>query len=571
MSSRSESSFRAVLLLVSISLALTALACGSSGMEIPDGEVDVIDDELPPSGTVLFDEQSDTVLSHRQRGHIVGTYLDASGRPGPTTVTLSLLGNAYDTTLETTVVETSPDEEGAFSAALIAGSVDSVFTVRAVAADGARAEMEVRIVSESRGELIVMPEPAGRRRVDYYAVYLYEGGTCSGSLPEPDFQYESETTPVAFTSLPEETLFTVVVHGYACDADVLEGDCIRWVEGCREDVPTGTDSAPPVAIPLIDDVHYFDHEFFGTLTVLDAGDILEPRAGQMIDALRPLATSLEGIADLLLDGIQNGLDPVDADIFLGARQAGAVDALVVSLILGSGSWDPANEIAVLESFLQSSCSEIVLAGWLDRNFWPDDPEEVFPAKHILESMGAGDFNVITRVLEPDTRESQTLVSYSLDVASLGEHTFPVGGGTLLLALLDEHLAGLLEDPVDSTGVVERWLGSHVDCAALGMMLADDPILADLAGGEGAGAFYEARCLEVIGGFPRSLELAAVEHDTALPTLSLEGTADFLEEDGSPRPGKTALGEWSRVTWGEDVFPAPQPFELEPAELPDPLE
>ena len=115
MSNRSESGFSTALLLASISLALTAQACGSSGMETPDGEVDVIDDELPPSGTVQFDELSDTVLSHRQRGHIMGTYLDPSGRPGPTTVTLSLLGNAYDTTLETTVVETSPDEEGAFS------------------------------------------------------------------------------------------------------------------------------------------------------------------------------------------------------------------------------------------------------------------------------------------------------------------------------------------------------------------------------------------------------------------------------------------------------------------------
>jgi hypothetical protein len=563
MSSGSEKSLFPAFLLVALT-ALAAQACGSSDMGHPDGEVDVIDDELPPSGSVLFDNESDTVLSHRQRGHVMGHYYDASGRPGPTTVTLSLLGSAYDTTLETTVVETSPEDEGAFSVALVAGSVDTVFTVRAVAADGARSELEVRIASESRGELIIEPDPDGRRRVDQYIVYLYDDAACTGDLAEPAFQSAPEEPPVAFTSLPEGALFTVAVRGYACDEDILDGDCFRWVEGCRDEVPTETDSPAPVVIPVFDDVDYFDHDAFATLTVLDAGGILEPRAGRLLDALRPLATTLEGIADLLLDGIQNGFDPVDADIFLNARQAASMDSQVVALILTSGSWDPATEIAVLESFLQSSCSEIVLAGRLEKNFWPDNPEEVFPAKHVLESIGTGDVNVIARVLQPDARESQTLVSYSRDVADLGSHAFAAGGGTLLLALLGEHLAERLDEPGHTEGVVERWLGSHVDCAALGLLLAVDPALSGLAGGEGAGLFYEARCLDVLGGFARSLELAASEIDADLPALELAGSADFLEEDGSPRPGKTAAGEWSRVDWGDEPFGSPQPFVLEPS-------
>ena len=541
--------------------ALAQPGCGTSDMGHPDAVEDWVEEDQP-AGSIVFDADNVTDIGYRERAEITGVHLGADGRPASATVTLSLLGSAYDTSLQDTVVQT--DEDGAFAATIIAGSVSTQFSLRAVSPDGARAELPMSIVPPDQATLEIDPFVEGRRRVDRYAVQLFADAPCPVQGVEPVLQWPSLELPIVLTGLAERSSFTVAVDGMICDEDVPGDDCIVWVKGCREGVETDGAAPSAVTVTLLDDVLFFSHEAFATRTTLDASALLEEHIATLVAPLQPLATSAGGVATLLLDGIQTGFDPADADVFLGARQASGMDGQVESLILDAGGWDPETEIEGLEAFLASSAAGIDVRGRLEKDLWPASPDDSIMATHILESVKvSGGVDLLGALLATEAMESQTAVTYERDVASLGPHGFPIGGGSFLVAA-----AGLGYIPMLMTGEVppgdplSAWLDSHVDCQAVGELLASNDVMAGLVGAENADVLYELHCMEFLEGIVQNVHLAAEGIDLEIPQISLGGTADFLETDGSPRPGRAAVGLWTEALWGEAVFPDPPAFTLD---------
>jgi len=548
-------------------LACLYAACGTSGMTRPDAGVDWIEEELPV-GSLQFEPDSDTQLSQREWGEVKGYYLDTGGNPATTTVTLSLLGSAYDTTLETTEVETDEDNPGHFTVKIIAGSVDTDFTLRAVAADGARAEINIQIVSSGRGMIRINPVPEGRRKIDSFIVHLHEsaGSGCPAGAAEPRFESPPVQAPVVFSHLPEQVAFTVAVYGYACDDDVLTDGCFLWVEGCMENVQPLSGTAPPIDIPVHDDIGYFSYEAFSTNTILDAEEILAVHVEKFLESLNPIAVSVEGIASLLLDNIQNKFDSPNDDVFINARAAGDMDRRVAELLQVPGPWNPSEEIDTLSSLLFTSTSALTFRGRLEKNFWPENPGEGFLAKHVFESIAAGDHNLIEQVLDEDIRESQTMVSYNYDIATLGAHTFPVGAGSLLLAIFTHVYIPSIVTGVDhDSDATLQWMESHIECEAIGELLASNEDMASLALPDDPVEYYSAECSDILDAIAREVRLAAEGIDSLLPIIELAGSADFLESDGTPHAGKIARGAWNDIKWGGENLSSPQPFTLEPSE------
>lgn len=546
-------------------LACLYAACGTSGMTRPDSDVDWIEEELPV-GSLQFEPDSDTQLSQRERGEVKGYYLDTGGNPATTTVTLSLLGSAYDTTLETTEVETDEDNPGYFTAKIIAGSVDTDFTLRAVAADGARAEINIQIVSSGRGVIKIEPVPEGRRKIDSFIVHLHESAGCPAGVAEPRFESPPVQAPIVFSHLPEQVTFTVAVYGYACDDDVLTDECFLWVEGCMENVQPLSGTAPAIDIPVHDDIDYFSQEAFSTNTILDAEEILAGHVEKFLESLNPIAVSVEGIASLLLDNIQNKFDSPDDDVFINARAAGDMDRRVAELLQAPGPWNPSEEIDTLSSLLFTSTSTLTFRGRLEKNFWPENPGERFLAKHVFESIAAGGHNLIEQVLDEGIRESQTMVSYNYDIATLGAHTFPVGAGSLILAIFTHVYIPSIVTGVDhDSDATRQWMESHIECEAIGELLASNEDMASLAIPDDPVEYYSAECSDILDAIAREVRLAAEGIDSLLPIIELAGSADFLESDGTPHAGKIARGAWNDIKWGSENLSSPQPFTLEPSE------
>ncbi|MFH1436502.1 MAG: hypothetical protein ABIJ56_12350, partial [Pseudomonadota bacterium] len=244
---------------VMLAAALLSAGCGATDVSQPDTDAQTDwEDEEAPTGSLEFDHEGNVDLSPRQRESVSGHYLDPLGVPSQTTITLSLLGNAFDASLEETTVETG--EDGHFTAGIIAGSINTEFSLRAVARDGAQSEIGIRIISSDNGILKIEPFYGGRRHIDHYEIHLHEHASCPAEGEEPGYLMNTtpEESPVMFSHLPESMTFTVVLRGFPCvPEDEPDGECVPWVAGCRENLVTQLTSPDTVTIAVADDIDYF--------------------------------------------------------------------------------------------------------------------------------------------------------------------------------------------------------------------------------------------------------------------------------------------------------------------------
>jgi hypothetical protein len=349
MEQRSKSFLEAAILLAAAALlALAFSSCGTSGFGARDGEVDWLEED-PPRGTIIFGSESETTLGHGQIGEISGRYLGPAGGPAPAAMTFSLLGNAYDSTLVSTTGEAGSD--GLFSVKVQAGSVDTQFTLRAAAADGAKNEIPIHVVSSDNGIVKIQPAYDGRRAVNRWDVALYEPTTCPPTGIDPTFAdaFSVSEAPSIFSHLPEAATFTVSVLGSLCDDPDDTGTCQVWVEGCKEDV-RDDQGQDPVSVDISDDPGYFAADYFHIHTTLNAENVLGGRIEEMLAPLSPFNASCEAIAEFILNEIQNAfeLDAEKQTIFLLVRQESGMDGLVAGILRGSGAESFTYEISAFQ-------------------------------------------------------------------------------------------------------------------------------------------------------------------------------------------------------------------------------
>ena len=543
--------------------------CGATDMNQPDSDAHTDwEDEETPTGSLQFDHEGDVDLSPRERESVSGHYLDPDGNPTQTTISLSLLGNAFDASIEETTIETG--EDGHFTASIIAGSINTEFSLRAVAQDGAQCETGIRIISSDNGIVKIEPVYEGRRHIAYYEIHLHELAACPPGEEEPRYLMNTapEESPVMFSHLPESITFTVVVRGYPCiPEDEPDETCVAWVMGCRENVVTQLASPDIVNIAVLDDIDYFSREAFTTSTEFNAREMLADSVETLLAPLDPLAVPVEGIADFLLDEIQNRLDEAQQDIFFNARPD--IYEAVVDQLTVSGADSLAEEIGELSTLLGSSIAAVTLAGRLEKDFWPENPDDSFTAKHILESVVVGEKTLIEDLgVDDDTRESLISVSYNRDIATLGSSdepvTLPIGGGSLLLAISGRVGLPAYTD-IDADSVpFSAWLLEKIKCDVMAAVLVGHEDLEALAPPDDPLEWYRALCSDIITEIVQEIEQSAQGIDTSLPFLEFSGAADFLQEDGMPLEGKTAAGEWTLISWGSETFSDSQSFVLEPS-------
>ncbi len=549
--------------------ALLCAGCGATDMSQPDSDAhtDWVDEEAP-TGSLEFDHEGDVDLSPRQRESVSGHYIDPDGIPTQTTITLSLLGNAFDASLEETTVETG--EDGLFTAGIIAGSINTEFSLRAVAYDGAQSEIGIRIVSSYDGIVKIEPLYEGRRHIDYYEIHLHEHASCpaTGEVPRYLLNAAPEESPVMFSHLPESMTFTVVVRGYPCEPeDEADAVCVPWVVGCRENVVTQLASPDTVNIAVLDAIDYFSREAFTTGTDFNARELLAGSVDPLLSPLDPLAAAVADIADFLLDEIQNRMDEAQQDIFYNARPD--IYEAVIERLSDSGADSLAEEISELKTLLHTSIAAVTLAGRLEKDFWPEDPDDSFTAKHILESVVVGEKTLIEDLgVDDDTRESLISVSYNRDIATLGSSddpiVLPIGGGSLLLAISGRvGLPAYVDIDADSVPF-SAWLMDKIKCDEIAAVLAGHKDLEALAPPDNPTEWYKTLCSDIITEIVREIDQSAQGTDTSLPFLEFSGAADFLQEDGMPLEGKTAAGEWTLINWGSETFSDSQSFVLEPS-------
>jgi len=322
-----------------------------------------------------------------------------------------------------------------------------------------------------------------------------------------------------------------------------------------------------VSVPISDDPGYFAADFFQTHTTLNAGDAPGGRIEDVMAILAPLDASSGAIAEFILNEIQNAfeMDTGKQTMFLLARQESGMDSLVGEILRNSGAESFSGEISELRSLLTSTTGALAVSGRLDESvFWPTSPGEEITVNHVLESVSAGGSNILSALLSSDTNVSLLSVSYDRDIVALGPHTFPIGGGTLLYAISTQvYIPGLLGFETGA-GTFDQWMSSHIDCAAIAARIVQNGTMVTLPSPDEPLSWYQSRCSDILAGLNQEIVLKTREIDTELPALQLSGSADFLQEDGSPYDGKTAFGAWSEAAWGGLPLSGTQPLTLSPS-------
>ncbi|MFH1436501.1 MAG: hypothetical protein ABIJ56_12345 [Pseudomonadota bacterium] len=311
----------------------------------------------------------------------------------------------------------------------------------------------------------------------------------------------------------------------------------------------------------------FPREAFTTGTDFNARELLAGSVDPLLAPLEPLAVPVASIADFLLDEIQNRLDEAQQDIFYNARPD--IYEAVIDILSDWGADSLAEEISELKTLLGTSIGSVTLAGRLEKDFWPEDPDDSFTAKHILESVVVGEKTLMEELgVDSENRESLIAVSYDRDIAVLGSAdgpiTLPIGGGSLLLAISGR--VGLPEITDIDAGSVpfSVWLLEKIKCDEIAAVLAGHGALEALAPPDDPTEWYRALCSDIITEIVQEIEQNAEGIDTSLPFLEFSGAADFLQEDGMPLEGKSASGEWTLINWGSETFSDSPSFVLEPS-------
>lgn len=541
-----------------ISCSLTA------GKYASDGSIEWTE-EQSSRGRIEFDSISPVVLHYRESKIITGRYLNSRGEPASTSIILSLIGEVYDSYLEQVTVEA--DLAGVFEAKLIGGTATSNFILRAKASDGAYGQIEINVGAEQTTSIKINPVYDGRRRIDTYMVEIYTDTDCPPLADTLLTTYEAEVreVPIQLLDIPTGIEVTIQLNGLVCLGEEIE--CERWVGGCNNSVAINVNDTSPktIDVEISDDLRYFSSDSFVVITTIDGRELLEEPIEKLFQPLQPLSARSSDVASFILNQIQNisagALGEEDSNVFFIQRQERDVDSRIEQIIESRGNLSM--EITQLKQLTLEAVADIELTGTLEKDLWPQDPSTVINALYTLNSITVGDYDLTTLITSPDNFFTATpRIYYHYDRASIGSHSLPVAGGSFLLRLLEEVLAASeYHIPMEEGDILYSYLLDRIPCHEISYTLSNT---IDLPSIDDDTSWYLEQCRSILTAIVNEVDTNASEIDFTHPSISLEGTADFLLPDGSPRPDRTAAGFWEEAMWGEsNHFPSPPYFNIIP--------
>lgn len=203
-------------------LAVSLAACSNAAQNPPTADAGATSDHPAPTCAVRFDTDPSLRVrtSERRRLRIV-VDPPAAG----VGLRVGLVGVGLDASLTATQLVTGAD--GAAETELIAPTDSATFRVRATAACGAEASIEVAVGDRGFGALAADAVYRGARTPTRLDLGVVSGSTCPASIDDPS-RRTSVTLPggtVRFGSLPADLPYTVWAEAMGSDGEVLARGC----------------------------------------------------------------------------------------------------------------------------------------------------------------------------------------------------------------------------------------------------------------------------------------------------------------------------------------------------------